>query len=56
MLYYFFWGEIKLPRDVLLSAFPSLINHLLMPNYVLQTYAAITVERLLFLKKDGQSV
>ncbi|KAJ2057182.1 importin-alpha export receptor [Coemansia sp. S146] len=43
----------QLPRNLLAQALPLLGNHLGHPNPVVSTYAAIAIERLLVLKKDG---
>lgn len=39
----------QLSADLWRAAFPLLVNHLANPNYVIHTYAAIAVERALFL-------
>ncbi|KAJ1645431.1 importin-alpha export receptor [Coemansia asiatica] len=43
----------QLPRDILAQALPLLAAHLAHPDPVVATYAAIAVERLLVLKRDG---
>ncbi|KAJ2584660.1 importin-alpha export receptor [Coemansia sp. RSA 1836] len=43
----------QLPRNLLAQALPLLGSHLGHPNPVVSTYAAIAIERLLVLKKDG---
>ena len=45
-----------LKKEVLLNAFPYLINHLRSPSYVVHTYAAHSIEKLLTLKLDGKHV
>ncbi|ORX69547.1 Cse1-domain-containing protein [Linderina pennispora] len=46
----------QLPREFLVQALPWLTSHLAHPNPVVSTYAAITIERLLMLKKEGKLV
>ncbi|KAJ1954573.1 importin-alpha export receptor, partial [Linderina pennispora] len=46
----------QLPREFLVQALPWLTNHLAHPNPVVSTYAAITIERLLMLKREGKLV
>ncbi|KAG2131005.1 CAS/CSE protein [Suillus clintonianus] len=44
----------QLTRDQLLSVLPLLARHLNADHYVTYTYAAITIERILFIKKGKQ--
>lgn len=44
----------QLSKEQLLSVLPMLAPHLENPAYVIHTYAAITIERILYIKKDGQ--
>ncbi|KAG6331701.1 hypothetical protein ID866_7388 [Astraeus odoratus] len=44
----------QLTKEQLLSVLPLLINHLKSDNYVAYTYAAITIDRILFIKKGSQ--
>ncbi|KAI5479889.1 importin-alpha export receptor [Pseudohyphozyma bogoriensis] len=41
----------QLTKDQLLSVLPLLVPHLLNPAFVIHTYAAITIERILFIKE-----
>jgi len=41
-------------KDQLSDAFPLLVKHLLAPNYVVYTYTAITIERILAMSIEGQ--
>ncbi|GAA6014609.1 hypothetical protein JCM11491_000169 [Sporobolomyces phaffii] len=43
----------QLTKDQLLSVLPLLIPHLQSPAFVIHTYAALTIERILFIKQDG---
>jgi exportin-2 (importin alpha re-exporter) len=45
--------QVKLTKDQHLAVLPNLIRHLASSNYVLSTYAAITIERTLFITKGG---
>ena len=40
-------------RPQLISVFPFLVKHLSSSNYVVHTYSAISIERLLFMRKDN---
>ncbi|KAI8889248.1 Cse1-domain-containing protein [Backusella circina FSU 941] len=40
----------QLTKDQLLTVFPLLVKHLESTNYVVYTYAAITIERILFIR------
>ncbi|KAL1925152.1 uncharacterized protein VTP21DRAFT_35 [Calcarisporiella thermophila] len=42
----------QLTKEQLVSIFPMLVEHLSSDNFVVHTYAAITIERILFLKRD----
>lgn len=44
---YIYTFRNQLSREHLVQVFPVLMNHLLSPNYVVCTYSAVTVERLL---------
>jgi exportin-2 (importin alpha re-exporter) len=44
---------LQLTKDQLLSVLPLLIPHLQNPAFVIHTYAALTIERILFIKQDG---
>ncbi|MBW0489032.1 hypothetical protein O181_028747 [Austropuccinia psidii MF-1] len=46
----------QLNREQLVSVLPLLIPHLGSEHYVIHTYAASTIERVLFIKRGGQSV
>lgn len=41
-----------LTKEQLLTVFPLLVKHLESENYVVHTYAAITIERILFLRQQ----
>ncbi|GAA5979655.1 hypothetical protein JCM5350_003797 [Sporobolomyces pararoseus] len=43
----------QLTKEQLLSVLPLLIPHLQNPAFVIHTYAALTIERILFIKQDG---
>lgn len=45
-----------LPRDTLLMCLPLLVHHLQSPSYVVHTYAAHCIEKLLTLRLDGRLV
>ncbi|GAA5999813.1 hypothetical protein JCM10207_005923 [Rhodosporidiobolus poonsookiae] len=45
--------RMQLTKEQLLSVFPLLIPHLQNPSFVIHTYAAITIERILFIKQNG---
>ncbi|OLL26294.1 Importin-alpha re-exporter [Neolecta irregularis DAH-3] len=46
----------KLTKDQLASVLPLFVNHLESSSYVVYTYAAICIERVLFLKRDNAFV
>lgn len=53
---YLYTFRSQLTKEQLSGAFPLLAKHLASPNYVVYTYTAITVERLLAMTADGQPV
>ncbi|ORY33698.1 Cse1-domain-containing protein [Naematelia encephala] len=46
----------QLTKDQLVSVLPLLVQHLNSPNYVIYSYAAVTIERILFIKVERQSM
>ncbi|BFZ62404.1 importin-alpha export receptor [Saitoella coloradoensis] len=50
---YIYTFRNQLTKEQLVSIFPILVNHLQSPNYVVYTYTAITIERILFLKRQN---
>lgn len=44
---------MQLTKPQLLSVLPLLVPHLQNESYVIHTYAAITIERILFIKEKG---
>ena len=44
----------QLVKPQLLSVLPSLAEHLKSDNYVCYTYAAISIERILFIRQGNQ--
>lgn len=46
----------QLTKDQLVSVLPALISHLQADNYVIYSYAAITIERILFIKHDQHAL
>ncbi|WVN85455.1 uncharacterized protein L203_100601 [Cryptococcus depauperatus CBS 7841] len=44
----------QLTKDQLVSVLPLLVQHLASDNYVISSYAAITIERILFIKIERQ--
>jgi exportin-2 (importin alpha re-exporter) len=42
---------LQLTKEQLLAVLPLLIRHLASNNYVSYSYAAITIERILFIKR-----
>jgi exportin-2 (importin alpha re-exporter) len=44
----------QLTKEQLLSVLPLLVQHLQSTSYVAYTYAAITIERILFIKQGGR--
>ncbi|KAG0135177.1 Cse1-domain-containing protein [Tuber indicum] len=51
---YLYTFRSQLTKSQLSDAFPLLARHLGSPNYVVYTYTAITVERLLAMASDGE--
>lgn len=51
---YTFRGQLT--KEQLLSVFPVLIPHLANPSFVIHTYAALTIERILFIKQNNALV
>lgn len=51
---YLYTFRNQLTKEQLLSVLPLLIHHLQAPHYVACTYAAISIERILFLRTQGQ--
>ena len=49
---YTFRGQI--PKEILLGVLPLLINHLTAKDFVVKTYAAICIERILFIRVGKQ--
>ncbi|GAA5820705.1 hypothetical protein JCM11251_003120 [Rhodosporidiobolus azoricus] len=45
--------RMQLTKEQLLSVLPLLIPHLQNPSFVIHTYAAITIERILFIKQNN---
>ncbi|ORX36025.1 Cse1-domain-containing protein [Kockovaella imperatae] len=45
----------QLTKDQLVSVLPLLVQHLASDNYVVSSYAAITIERILFIKVNRQA-
>jgi exportin-2 (importin alpha re-exporter) len=44
----------QLTKEQLLSVLPLLVHHLGNPSYVVYTYAAVCIERILFIKQGGK--
>ncbi|KZS89199.1 Cse1-domain-containing protein [Sistotremastrum niveocremeum HHB9708] len=51
---YLYTFRNQLTKEQLLAVLPLLVQHLGSPNYVSYSYAAITIERILFIKKDNR--
>ncbi|PKI84694.1 importin-alpha export receptor [Malassezia vespertilionis] len=51
---YLYTFRNQLTKDQLLSVLPLLVHHLASTNYVTCTYAAVSIERILFIKHNGQ--
>ncbi|KAJ8663506.1 hypothetical protein O0I10_000748 [Lichtheimia ornata] len=49
---YLYTFRSQLTKDQLLTVFPLLVKHLESNNYVVYTYSAIAIERILFLRKE----
>lgn len=47
------FSPLQLTKDQLLSVLPLLVKHLEESNYVIYSYAAITIERILFIRHNG---
>ncbi|KAJ9111753.1 hypothetical protein QFC22_006412 [Naganishia vaughanmartiniae] len=50
---YLFTFRNQLTKEQLVSVLPLLVKHLESSNYVVYSYAAITIERILFIKQNG---
>ncbi|KAI5449860.1 importin-alpha export receptor [Naganishia albida] len=50
---YLFTFRNQLTKEQLISVLPLLVRHLESTNYVVSSYAAITIERILFIKQNG---
>jgi len=50
------YTDSQLTKDQLVSVLPMLVQHLQSDNYVIYSYAAITIERILFIKVDRQAL
>ncbi|KAG9304522.1 hypothetical protein G9A89_020086 [Geosiphon pyriformis] len=50
---YLYTFRNQMSKDQLIAVFPSLIKHLSSTNYVVHTYGAIAIERILFMRKDN---
>ncbi|KAL0088446.1 Cse1-domain-containing protein [Phycomyces blakesleeanus] len=48
---YLYTFRNQLTKDQLLTVFPLLVNHLQSTDYVVHTYAAIAIERILFIRQ-----
>ena len=46
---------LQLTKGQLASVLPLLVQHLASGNYVISSYAAITIERILFIKLNRQA-
>ncbi|KAI8375933.1 Cse1-domain-containing protein [Radiomyces spectabilis] len=51
---YLYTFRNQLTKDQLLTVFPLLVNHLKSKDYVVHTYAAIAIERILFIRQGKQ--
>lgn len=51
---YLYTFRNQLTKEQLVSVLPVLVSHLESDNYVVYSYAAITIERILFVKQNGQ--
>ncbi|CAG8538941.1 11296_t:CDS:10 [Paraglomus occultum] len=52
-LKYLYTFRNQMSKEKLLEAFPYLMQHLRSSSYVVYTYAAITIERILFMRRDN---
>ncbi|GAA5843511.1 hypothetical protein JCM9279_000773 [Rhodotorula babjevae] len=50
---FLFTFRMQLTKEQLLSVLPLLIPHLKNPSFVIHTYAALTIERILFIKTNN---
>ncbi|RIB01856.1 chromosome segregation 1-like protein [Gigaspora rosea] len=50
---YLYTFRNQMSKPGLAAVFPLLVNHLSSTNYVVHTYAAIAIERILFMRKDN---
>ncbi|CAG8707166.1 4269_t:CDS:10 [Cetraspora pellucida] len=50
---YLYTFRNQMSKPGLATVFPLLVNHLSSTNYVVHTYAAIAIERILFMRKDN---
>ncbi|GJN90916.1 hypothetical protein Rhopal_003930-T1 [Rhodotorula paludigena] len=50
---FLFTFRMQLTKEQLLSVLPLLVPHLQNPSFVIHTYAALTIERILFIKQNG---
>lgn len=50
---YLYTFRNQLTKEQLISVLPLLVHHLAAPNYVARTYAAIAIERVLFLRSNN---
>jgi exportin-2 (importin alpha re-exporter) len=46
----------QLSKEQLISVFPLIVAHLAYPNYVVHTYGAVCIERILFMKQGSQLI
>ncbi|EWC48283.1 hypothetical protein DRE_02387 [Drechslerella stenobrocha 248] len=53
---YIYTFRSQFTKEQLIQAIPLLINHLTSPDYVTYTYAAITIERVLYLQVEKKPV
>ncbi|CAG8606090.1 18357_t:CDS:10 [Acaulospora morrowiae] len=53
---YLYTFRNQMTKDRLITVFPLLVKHLSSQNYVVHTYAAIAIERILFMRKDNVMV
>ncbi|KAL1410407.1 importin-alpha export receptor [Vanrija albida] len=51
---YLYTFRNQLTKDQLVSVLPLLVQHLSSDNYVIYTYAATTIERILFIKNESR--
>ncbi|KAH8547636.1 putative importin-alpha export receptor [Umbelopsis sp. PMI_123] len=50
---YLYTFRHQLTKEQLVTVFPLLVEHLKSDNYVVYTYSAVTIERILFIKKGN---